>query len=288
MRESNSHRVLLFAAAVLMVGMWAQADEPQQAEQLGEYRLGESSESEDGFLSYLINSKYEKIGADVRILLPEGYSKRWRFNRFLFVLPVSKKEDYHHGNGLEEIRKLDLHNKHNLIVIAASFAKTPWYTNKQEAHFIKAVVPAVDELFGCKNPQRLLIGFSKSGWGALNMVSRYPKLFKGAVCFDAPLDWKHSKKQPDEEGFLPGLKDARRYDLMDQFRVRAEELVANGNFMWMSHAGFGSAKKFHKLFTELGIRHVYTGRIKAKHNWGTGWESAGVDWMVEKLEKETE
>ena len=286
-RGNSQGAVAVVVVVSLVVGMWAQADEPQQAEQLAEYTLGESSRSEDGFVCYPIDSEYEEAGADVRILLPENYSKRGKFKRFLFVLPVSKKEDYHHGNGLDEIRKLDLHNKHNLIVIAPSFAKTPWYTNKQESHFIKAVVPAVDELFPCRNPQRLLIGFSKSGWGTLNMVSRYPKLFKGAVCFDAPLGWKHSKKIEECEDPIESLREDKRYNLMDQFRVRSEELVANGNFIWMSHAGFGSAKKYHKLFTELGIRHIYAGKIKAKHNWGTGWKSAGVDWMVEKMEKET-
>ena len=81
-------------------------------ESLRDYTLGEPTRSEDGFLAYPIDSKYEQEGADLRILLPEKYSKRGRFNRFLFVLPVSRKEAYHHGNGLDEIRKLDLHNKY--------------------------------------------------------------------------------------------------------------------------------------------------------------------------------
>jgi hypothetical protein len=220
----------------------------------------------------------------LRILLPEKYSKRGSSNRFLFVLPVSKKEDYHHGNSLDEIRKLDSHNKYNLIVIAPSFAKTPWYTNDQEAHLIKAVIPAVHKLYPCKNPQRLLIGFSKSGWGSLSMINRYPRLFRAAVCFDAPLNWKHSKDHPDGENFLPGLKNPKRYELADQFRIRAEQLIKNKNCIWMSHAGFSAARKFYELFTELGTTHVYAGKIKAKHNWGTGWEAPGVAWSIEKLD----
>ena len=72
-------------------------------ESLTDYTLTEPTRSEDGFLAYPINSKYEQEGADLRILLPEEYSKRGRFNRFLFVLPVSRKEDYHHGNGTQAI-----------------------------------------------------------------------------------------------------------------------------------------------------------------------------------------
>ena len=52
----------------------------------------------------------------------------------------------------------------------------------------------------------------------------------------------------------------------------------------MSHAGFSAARKFYELFTELGTTHVYAGKIKAKHNWGTGWEAPGVAWSIEKLD----
>ena len=52
----------------------------------------------------------------------------------------------------------------------------------------------------------------------------------------------------------------------------------------MSHAGFGSAREFHELFTELGIKDNYAGKIKAKHNWGTGWEAPGVAWLIEMLD----
>lgn len=93
------------------------------------------------------------------------------------------------------MKKLDLHNKHGLICVMPTFARLPWYidhpTNPkiaQESYFLKAVVafvektsPALTKLDG-----RLLLGFSKSGWGAFTLL-RHPEVFGKAATWNSPL-----------------------------------------------------------------------------------------------------
>jgi hypothetical protein len=114
----------------------------------------------------------------------------------IYVLPVEAGTESRYGDGLKEVQKLDLHNKLNAVFVAPTFSHLPWYADhptkpevRQESYFLKVVVPFIDKTYPVRAEAdgRLLLGFSKSGWGAWSLLLRRPDLFGKAAAWDAPL-----------------------------------------------------------------------------------------------------
>ena len=63
------------------------------------------------------------------------------------------------------------------------------HADPPETYFLKVVVPFVKQTYlaGGDKAHRLLVGFSKSGWGAFSLLLRYPDRFGKAAAWDAPL-----------------------------------------------------------------------------------------------------
>jgi hypothetical protein len=125
----------------------------------------------------------------------------------LFALPVEanipqgndepKQDAGHYGNGLLEIQKADFHNRAQHIVATMEFHDTPWFADNtngtvmQESYILHTIIPILQLHFNASKDVKL-IGFSKSGWGALTLLARNPFVFTMAAVWDAPLmlaDW---------------------------------------------------------------------------------------------------
>src|SRR5262249_30765195 len=127
--------------------------------------------------------------------LPDMMDKNVRYP-VIYVLPVEAKNESRFGNGLLEVKKQDLHNKLKAIFVAPTFSHLPWYADhptdasiRQESYFLKVVIPFVDKTYPtiAEARGRLLLGFSKSGWGAWSLLLRNPEMFGKAAAWDAPL-----------------------------------------------------------------------------------------------------
>src|SRR6185436_986623 len=132
----------------------------------------------------------------VRVLEPTNPAPGKR-HRHLYVLPVETgvtNLSSTYSDGLEELRRLNVHNRYNVTLIAPSFSIVPWYGDHVtdmsrwlESFIVKDLVPfgdsfpATDEI-----PQRWVLGFSKSGNGALSLILRNPNVFSSAAAWDAP------------------------------------------------------------------------------------------------------
>ena len=98
------------------------------------------------------------------------------------------------SDGLEELRLLDVPNRFNLTLIAPSFNYEPWYgdnatdqTHWMESFIIRELVPFGDSFAtDGQIPQRFVLGFSKSGNGALFLILRHPNVFSAAAAWDSP------------------------------------------------------------------------------------------------------
>lgn len=159
-----------------------------------------------------INSDGSAAYTDLRIIVPD-----WGVDaaaRFLYVLPVQAgtpqsmegKWTVAYGDGIEAMRALDIANKYNVVVVEADYnavdtitnlpasGPAPWYGDcptdpqiRQESYLVMDVVPAVDSMFPHADHRRMLLGYSKSGWGAISLLLRHPDLFRAAAAWDAPL-----------------------------------------------------------------------------------------------------
>src|SRR5262249_48216670 len=155
----------------------------------------EARKDDDGFLNHTVECEFQKGPTEIKVLLPDRLEKDRKYP-VVYVLPVEAGIESKFGNGLREVKKLDLHNKHGVIFVLPTFFHLPWYADhpsdpaiRQESYFLKVVVPFVEKLYPARPEAkgRLLLGFSKSGWGAFTLLLRNPDTFGRAAAWDAPL-----------------------------------------------------------------------------------------------------
>lgn len=208
----------------------------------------------------------------------------------LYVLPVEAGEGTRWGDPAEEVRRTDLAGRHGLIVAIPTFFDLPWYADhpsdpqlRQESYMLKEVLPLVERLHAAAPapPNRFLVGFSKSGWGAWSLLLRHPELFSRAAAWDAPL----MQEAPDRYGMERIFGDRanfERYRIARLVRDRADLLRPESRLILTGY--YDSFRKhhvaMHSLLTGLDIPHVYRDGPKRAHNWHSGWLAETVALMV--------
>jgi hypothetical protein len=243
---------------------------------------------ENGFLVHSVTSPYQAGKTTIRVLLPARLDKKKKYS-VLFVLPVEAKDGNRYGDGLLEVKKAELHNKHDLICVAPTFSHLPWYadhpideTIRQETFFLKVVVPFVERSYPAlgKPNGRLLVGFSKSGWGAFTLLLLHPDVFGRAAAWDAPL----MKDKPNEFGMKPIFgtqENFENYEVTSLLKQRADILKKSNRLVLTGYGNFrGHHKQAHRLLKELGIRCEYRDGPKRKHHWNSGWLQEAVALLV--------
>ena len=241
---------------------------------------------ENGFHRHLLRTPYQTGETEIRALLPDQMEQGRRY-RVIYVLPVEAKRESRYGDGLLEVKKHDLHNKHNAIFAAPTFAELPWYadhptdeTIRQETYFLKVVVPFVEQTYPSisKREGRFLLGFSKSGWGAWSLLLRHPEKFERAAAWDAPLTMKTIGKYGNSPifGTQENFQTYRIVDLIVSANLGKEPrliLTGFGNFR-------GHHEQIHELLRENNIPHEYKDGPKRKHDWHSGWVTEAVELLI--------
>jgi hypothetical protein len=257
---------------VLMAVSAARADEPPPT-------ITEAKRDARGVLVHDVESPFQAGTTEIRVLLPDMREKNARFP-VIYLLPVEARDEHRYGDGLAEVRRLDLHNSLETIFVSPTFSHLPWYADhptdrqvRQESHFVKVVVPFVEATYPVQgSPQgRLLLGFSKSGWGAWSLLLRHPELFGKAAAWDAPLMMDRPGRYGSGEIFgtpenFEGYRVAR---LLEQ---RAAALGDRDRLILLGYGNFRDHHaKAHALMADLKVSHVYQDGPERTHSWEGGW-----------------
>ena len=248
-----------------------------------------------GIRTHRVTSEFQLGETLLRVLLPEKIELNVKL-KTLYILPVEANSENRYGDGLLEAKKLDLANKYRLNCVAPTFSHLPWYadhptdkTIRQESYFLKIVVPAIEQRYPTFNEQsgRLLVGFSKSGYGAWSLLLRNSDQFAKAAAWDAPL----MKTAPDQFGMGPIYGTPENflgYRIDHLLRDRAESLRAKSEShpgVRLIHLGFDNFRDHHEraeaLLNELKIPHTYTDGPKRPHTWHSGWLEEAVKRLME-------
>jgi hypothetical protein len=132
----------------------------------------------------------------VRVLAPDHPSTD-NPHSFLYALPVEPGlSQSTYGSGLDELRKLDVQNQYNATIVEPIFPIYPWYADSATdatinfETFTATLLPAwVDSnLATSGTEENLLIGFSKSGYGGLDLLFKHPDVFDAIAAWDFPAD----------------------------------------------------------------------------------------------------
>jgi hypothetical protein len=259
---------------------------------------GPEFDSQKGVWRYRVESQFMKGANAIEVLLPDDFDQEREY-RVLYVLPVESGIGGRYGDGLIEVKKVETHNKYQVICVAVAFDTIPWYgahaTDRKIRHedFIKRVaVPLVESRYRTsgKADGRLLLGFSKSGWGALTLILRSPDFFGYACSWDAPLMMDRS--------CLGMFGTNRHFGTPEQFakylpirliESNAEHFRGRARIAVLGHQSFGPAgspdkrphtRAFHEKLELLGVKHHYDNGLVVRHDWHSGWVRPAVDALM--------
>ena len=238
---------------------------------------------------HTLRSEYQSGETEIRVLLPQHLEEGKRYP-VLYILPVEAGRGTRWGDGLREVQDQGLADRFGLICAAPTFSQLPWYADhptdpviRQESYLLHDVVALVDKHYPTLTDAkgRLLLGFSKSGWGAFTLLLRHPDTFGKAVAWDAPL----MMDRPGRYGSGPIFgteENFGRYQVSELLRQKADLFAED---LRLFHFGYGNFRDHHQLahqgMDDLGIRHVYHDGPQREHAWNSGWLPEAVEMLVE-------
>jgi enterochelin esterase-like enzyme len=141
--------------------------------------------------------------------------------------------------------------------------------------FVEETYPAVSAPAG-----RLLVGFSKSGWGAWSLLLRHLGMFSKAAAWDAPL----MMDRPDKFGMRPIFgtqENFAEHQISRLLPKQAAQLQGEPRLLLLGYGNFRSHhQQAHALMDKLGVRHVYKDGPERPHDWASGWLPEAVAMLV--------
>lgn len=236
-----------------------------------------------GPLVHEIASPYQRTTTRIRVLLPDSYDPAKTY-RTVYVLPVDPGNATQFGDGLRVVESANLHNVHDTVFVAPSFSDMPWYADhvsnvriRQESHFMQVVVPYVESRYslGTTPAERLLLGFSKSGYGAFSMLLRHPGFFGKAAAWDSPLAMSDPRTGWDYPKILGSVAHFANYRVTSLLPARADLLAAGPPRLILSGYSYRSFREQHATVVAqmraLGIPHIEVAGAQRAHVWSIGW-----------------
>ena len=249
-------------------------------------RLGDAAAGSGGVCAHELRSSRQAGPTRVRVLCPDRMPTTGRLP-LLLVLPVEPGAEDRYGDGLEEIRRYDLHNRYGVVCVAPEFSGLPWYADhpsdpalQQETYLLDDVIPFVERRYpaGGAAGRRYLLGFSKSGWGAFTLALRHPHTFAGAAAWDAPM----MMGRPGPYGSGPVFGTAANFE---RYRVSALVRSAGAEPPRLVLSGYSAGfrrhhEELHGMMNDAGVPHVYRDGPQRAHHWHSGWVPESVRMLL--------
>ncbi len=244
----------------------------------------------NGFEDFTVQSNTERTTNVIRVLLP-GTLQPGTAYRTVYVLPVEAGLGSFFGDGLLTVKQLGAQITSNAIFVEPTFSDTPWYcdsaTNpqvRQETYFCSVVVPFIDQQLPvlAQSSGRLLLGFSKSGWGDFTLLLRHPDMFGKAVAWDSPLAMTNPNGADGFPQALGTQANFQNYQVSSLLRQDAAELQNQPPRLFLFGYCFYAAdlQQTDKLMTSLDIPHVYQPGNWSWHCWTSGWVPTAVQFLL--------
>jgi hypothetical protein len=247
------------------------------------YEVTGPEKAGDGLQTYVIKSDYQARPCKVYVLLPDNLDPKKKY-KVLYILPAwtPSKE------GIVEARKLSLQNKHNLICVAMDFSSDPWYADhpdnprmRHDSYLPDIIIPFIDKTFPtiAAPAGRILVGFSKSGLGAVTLLLRHLDVFGRAGSWDGILIMDNRP-----QFFGSDRHYLANYYVPNLVKRQAEKLKGKPARLAIMGYGIPSFEKLtedaHKLLDKHGVPHFYENGIRRSHEWGSGWLAPLVEVLI--------
>ncbi|HVK07252.1 MAG TPA: alpha/beta hydrolase-fold protein [Gemmataceae bacterium] len=272
---------LVVLSTALLTSPAARADEP--------VTVSGAKKDDTGFLVHEVRSPFQAKVTQIRVLRPNREEEKRKKYPVVYVLPVEAGTESRYGDGLTEVQKRDLHNKFGAVFVAPTFSRLPWYADhptqpevRQESYFLQVVVPVIDKTYPVRAEAggRLLLGFSKSGWGAWALLLRHPDVFGKAAAWDAPLMMDKPGKYGSGDVF--GTPDNfEGYRVGKLLADKADQIQTGKRLILLGYGNFRAEhEQAHALLDRLKVGHEYRDGPARKHDWHSGWVEEAVELLV--------
>lgn len=237
-----------------------------------------------GIRCYTVVSAFQKGPNKLEVLLPDNLTTT-RCYPVVYLLPVNPGTDGQWGSGIVEAQKSNLHNQYQMIFVAPAYEIWPWFGDnpekpevRQSSYILNVIVPFIEKEFPVKadKENRLLIGFSKSGLGALGLFLMHPELFGRIAIFD-PAIGAISEKQYKEWGLIETYgprENFDKYDPLELLRAQAPLLSKQPQRITLLGGGPGSrigVDALHSRLRDFKVPYVYILGSDMAHTWTSGW-----------------
>jgi enterochelin esterase-like enzyme len=249
--------------------------------------ISSATSATNGFVAHTLQSEFQAGPTKIYIRTPDKISPGARLP-VLYLLPVEAKDEQRWGDPLAEAAKLDLANKLNVICVYPTFSHLPWFCDhptdtgiRQETYFLKVVVPFIERAYHARAERdaRLLLGFSKSGWGAWSLLLRNPDIFGKAAAWDSPMMMERGLY--GMAAIAGTQENFERHRIPTLLREHGKSLGSEPRLLLMGYDNFRTpTQQAHALLDELKIPHAYRDGPQRKHHWNTGWVEEAARWLV--------
>ena len=190
------------------------------------------------------------------------------------------------SDGLEELRLLDVQDRFNLTLIAPSFNYEPWYGDNvtdetfwMESFIIRELVPFGDSFAtDGQIPQRFVIGFSKSGNGALFLILRHPNVFSEAAAWDAPAQLSNTSTFSALPMNFGTQANFNLYNIPSLVASNAAPFTQI-NRLWTSgdqSIWTADMVQLNSQMMAASMLHTWVAGGVRQHGWGSGWLDGAV------------
>ena len=185
------------------------------------------------------------------------------------------------ATGSNSLQGLNAQNQYNLTIVEPSFAAVPWYADRAndpaiayETFMDSQLVPWVRSTFASTtHEQNWLIGFSKSGYGAIDLVLKHPTTFALAAAWDFPADMSRYDQYGDSANYGTDANFQSHYRLTSAFVGARKAPFTEVDRIWLS--GYKTFRPdmsdFDAMLTSFGMLHTFTKSSFRSHTWGAGW-----------------
>jgi hypothetical protein len=251
------------------------------------FRVSYQNTSSSGVQSYDVLSANDGYGPQVLRVLQPSHPASGVAHNFMIVLPVEPGLGTTYGDGLATVQALGAQDKYNLTIVEPTFKFHPWYGNSSsdphvqyETFVTRELVPWLKQHFATTgNEQVWLLGFSKSGFGAQDLILRHPDVFTLAAGWDFPADMS-SYDQYDESATNYGTNAnfQANYRLTASFVQAHAAPFQHGNRIWIGGYALYQVdmSAYDQLLTAAGIAHSTETPAPAIQAWDSGWVSQAL------------
>ena len=169
--------------------------------------------------------------------------------------------------------------------IAGHMADHPEDEKSQQEQYLLQVADWMAKRYvRSDDPRRhLLLGFSKSGWGAWTLMLRNPERFGRALAWDAPMMMQDHTKYGAKPifGTLERFREYEVRSLLTASRWRKQPAAESPRLILTGYGNFRNEHvAMHELLVKSNTPHVYVDGPQRKHTWHTGWVAEGFELLL--------